>query len=545
MGNSELDQALHESVLKRQAYIDEKKAKEDIDRRAKYEAESALFGAGTLTKKKIIDILNQNRRMYYRTEELNDKLYLHFGGFRKLENLEKFTGVKALYAESNALESMVGIEAMIKLRTLCMHQNCITEITGLENHPDLWSLNLSENFIERIDQMEQCKNLNTLNISGNRIGFKGLDDVRNLIGTSICCLDIQNNKIDDPEVIDEILLQMPHLNVLYLKGNPVCSKIKNYRKTIISRLPKLSYLDDRPVFKDERRYCEAFIRGGIEEEREERKKFQQEEREKRELSHRRFQEMIETARREKREREAMSSDDKYNNENQDPVRPIEEKMAERKAAWMEEHKDELKDDAKEAALKKLKSEKEERLRKEAELTEEEREAARLQVKEQKQKEMEELKKTVDSKKEKDNRKLVYDDIWDEGEIKPMTKENYRPTFAPPSRVTRKPQESTPSTTSGSTSPKGSDLSGQTEKVVLSAEEQECINELSQEPKKTESVKADADEKRAPTPETRPSTSGSAWSLKIQGADENENNIKKPATPSDEVQNLINELDEMD
>lgn len=73
---------------------------------------------------------------------------------------------------------------------------------------------------------------------------------------------------------------MPKLAVLYLHGNEVCKKIEHYRKTIIHRLPNLKYLDDRPVFEDERRYCEvininkkAFARGGIEEEREERKKY--------------------------------------------------------------------------------------------------------------------------------------------------------------------------------------------------------------------------------------------------------------------------------
>jgi len=35
-------------------------------------------------------------------------------------------------------------------------------------------------------------------------------------------------------------------------------------------------LDDRPVFDDERRFCEAWKRGGIEAEREERKLYKKE-----------------------------------------------------------------------------------------------------------------------------------------------------------------------------------------------------------------------------------------------------------------------------
>lgn len=45
---------------------------------------------------------------------------------------------------------------------------------------------------------------------------------------------------------------------------------------MIHKLPTLKYLDDRPVFEDERRYVAAFFRGGIEEERNERKLYKKE-----------------------------------------------------------------------------------------------------------------------------------------------------------------------------------------------------------------------------------------------------------------------------
>ena len=93
---------------------------------------------------------------------------------------------------------------------------------------------------------------------------------------------------------------MPNLKVLYLQGNGCVSKIKNYRKTLISKLPNLKYLDDRPVFVDDRRNAEAFARGGLEEERKERALIAEEKRKKDEANRKAFSDMIKKAREEKR-----------------------------------------------------------------------------------------------------------------------------------------------------------------------------------------------------------------------------------------------------
>lgn len=139
---------------------------------------------------------------------------------------------------------------------------------------------MSNNFIATIENLAGCVNLDCLYLGHNRIGKNGLEDLVGILECpSVSTLDLQSNRIEDERVLPEVLMKMQNLKVLYLQNNPVCKKIKNYRKTIISSIPSLMYLDDRPVFKEDRRHAEAFARGGIEEERKERELIREENRE--------------------------------------------------------------------------------------------------------------------------------------------------------------------------------------------------------------------------------------------------------------------------
>lgn len=88
-----------------------------------------------------------------------------------------------------------------------------------------------------------------------------------------------------------------------MNGNPVCKKIQNYRKVLITQIPCLKYLDDRPVFDEDRRYAEAWSRGGVEEERKERQLFKKEKDDAHWQNHDAFKEMIRKAREEKKQAE--------------------------------------------------------------------------------------------------------------------------------------------------------------------------------------------------------------------------------------------------
>ena len=284
-----------------------------------------------LTEGVLKKLLESDSRTYYRTKELNDKLFLHYGGYIRMENLEPFTGLKVLYAECNSFETIEGLDACVQLRSLFLNQNLIRKIEGLNNLHDLWSLSLADNFIQKIENLHHLKKLNTLNLANNQVGLGGHTDVVGVQDSSITCLDLSNNKISDPSILD-VLRTLPSLAVLYLKGNPVVKQIPNYRKSMILALPGLKFLDDRPVFPEERRMAEAWARGGLEAERQEKVLMAAE----KETEYRRnadaFKAMIDEAKDNHRERQSMRKEDRWDEET-DPVLSLERVQRQ----WYERH----------------------------------------------------------------------------------------------------------------------------------------------------------------------------------------------------------------
>ncbi|KAF0975562.1 hypothetical protein FDP41_005556 [Naegleria fowleri] len=264
----------------------------------------------------------------YMTEKLNEKLYLQHKGVTKIENLDKFTGVKVLWLESNAVNKIEGLECLKELACLYIHQNCIEHIEGIFHCEQLHTLNISENFISHIPEElgKYCTNLQTLDLNSNQL--RTLDSVKALRYCSkLSILDLSKNKLFDtiPEnmtqeqVIEEflaILKSLTELKLLRLEGNPLVRMIPNYRKEIISQIPSLNYLDNMPIFEDERRTVDAWKRGGVEEEREERKRIAQEKKEKERKNFEAFERLVENARKQAQQTE-KSIDDSENETNVD------------------------------------------------------------------------------------------------------------------------------------------------------------------------------------------------------------------------------------
>ncbi|CAM9719836.1 unnamed protein product, partial [Phaeothamnion confervicola] len=195
----------------------------------------------------------------YSTPSLNDRLYLHYKGIRRIENLEEYTALRVLWLEGNGLAKIEGLDHQAQLRTLYLHENLIEKIENIDALVDLDTLNLTRNYIKKIEGLDNLPKLTTLLLGHNIL--KTAEDVRHILQCpSLQTLDLQHNHIEDPAVMD-VVAAVPGLRVLYLMGNPIIKVIKHYRKTIVSRCSGLKYLDDRPVFDDERMRCTAWARG--------------------------------------------------------------------------------------------------------------------------------------------------------------------------------------------------------------------------------------------------------------------------------------------
>ncbi|XP_017048888.2 dynein axonemal assembly factor 1 homolog [Drosophila ficusphila] len=237
-----------------------------------------ITGLNRMTPKGLKELCKKNK--LYQTPRLNDVLYLHYQGYQCIECLEEYTELKCLWLECNAISEIQGLEQLTKLKCLFLQNNLVTKIENLEPCRELDTLNLSSNHIRKIQNIgsDILPVLNTLNISSNYL--KDSESLSDLVHCkTLSVLDLANNRIDDILVV-KVFEQMPSLRVLVLQGNPVVSRLPQYRKTLILACKELTYLDSRPVFPRDRACAEAWKREGYEGERKENNRWNRAERRK-------------------------------------------------------------------------------------------------------------------------------------------------------------------------------------------------------------------------------------------------------------------------
>ncbi|KAH8324853.1 hypothetical protein KR074_008083 [Drosophila pseudoananassae] len=237
-----------------------------------------VMGLNRMTSKGLKELCKRDK--LYQTPRLNDVLYLHYQGYQSIECLEEYTELKCLWLECNAISEIQGLEKLSKLKCLFLQNNLITKIENLGSCPELDTVNLSSNHIRKIENIgtDILPVLNTLNIASNYL--KDAESLSDLVQCkTLSVLDLSNNRIDDILIV-KIFEQMPNLKVLVLQGNPVVSRLPQYRKTLILACKELTYLDSRPVFARDRACAEAWKREGYEGERKENNRWNRAERRK-------------------------------------------------------------------------------------------------------------------------------------------------------------------------------------------------------------------------------------------------------------------------
>ena len=211
----------------------------------------------------------------YDSPKLNVNLYLHFQGFRKIQNLDSFTNLQVLYLENNSINKIEGLDKLVNLTCLYLQNNYICEIENLEHNTKLSILNLSNNKIQSIPNISYLEQLDNFYLSKNSLST--IQDLEGLLQLkSLSLLDIQNNPFSvTPDELIAFLNKLDKLKVLYLKGD-ITRSIPNYRRNLIVKIKNLTYLDDRPIKKEDRVGAFAFFEGGYKAEKEARIKYREE-----------------------------------------------------------------------------------------------------------------------------------------------------------------------------------------------------------------------------------------------------------------------------
>lgn len=101
-----------------------------------------------------------------------------------------------------------------------------------------------------LEGLEDCTALSTLLCSDNHL--ESAEDIAIITQcASLHTIDLRRNDLTDLNGVLSVLARLPQLKCVYLQGNPLVDD-PTYRRNVLSTLSGLTYLDDLPIFDNER-----------------------------------------------------------------------------------------------------------------------------------------------------------------------------------------------------------------------------------------------------------------------------------------------------
>ena len=184
-------------------------------------------------------------RSYAHAPELNDVLHLHCKGIAEITNLEEYTGLKTLYLESNSVDDLEGLLHLDRLRCLYIAKNCLRDLDRAARLVALTTLDVSDNQIVTLEGLRDHPSLSTLVAVNNKLReVSAIEALGSCV--QLVTVDLSRNKLEDRAVVDFFLspAMSDRIRLLKLQGNPAVSEVPSYRKTLVSGMKRLNYLDD-------------------------------------------------------------------------------------------------------------------------------------------------------------------------------------------------------------------------------------------------------------------------------------------------------------